>query len=131
MLMADIEKDLKIEYEVIRSNRKTFALQIKDGRLIVRVPLRARRVDVERFVYSHREWIEEHLEIYRERRALYGEIKPLTEDEMSELGEKAREVIPLKFCNTAVEILFTASEESLQYLTLVNELSIGGKHRGI
>ena len=92
--MADIEKDLKIEYEVIRSDRKTFALQIKDGGLIARVPLRARRVDVERFVYSHREWIEEHLEIYRERKALYGDLKPLTVDELGELGKKAREVIP-------------------------------------
>ena len=92
--MADIEKDLKIEYEVIRSNRKTFALQIKDGRLIARVPLRARRVDVERFIYSHREWIEEHLEIYRKRKALYADLKPLTENELGELGEKAREVIP-------------------------------------
>ena len=92
--MADIEKDLKIEYEVIRSDRKTFALQIKDGRLIARVPLRARRVDVERFVYSHRDWIEEHLEIYRKRKALYADLKPLTENELGELGEKAREVIP-------------------------------------
>ena len=92
--MADIEKDLKIEYEVIRSDRKTFALQIRDGRLIALVPLRARRVDVERFIYSHRDWIEEHLEIYRERKALYGEIKPLTENELGELGKKAREVIP-------------------------------------
>ena len=92
--MVDIEKDLKIEYEVIRSERKTFALQIKDGRLIARVPLRARRVDVERFIYSHREWIEEHLEIYRKRKALYADLKPLTENELGELGEKAREVIP-------------------------------------
>ena len=93
-MMRDREAALKIEYETIRSDRRTLALQIKDGRLIVRVPLRTRPIDVERFVYSHRDWIEQHLEIYRERRALYGEIKPLTEDELRELGEKAREVIP-------------------------------------
>ena len=61
--MTDREAALKIEYETIRSDRRTLALQIKDGRLIVRVPLRTRPIDVERFVYSHRDWIEQHLEI--------------------------------------------------------------------
>ena len=84
----------KIEYEVTRSSRRTLAIQIKSGKVIVRVPLKTRRIDVERFVSSHREWIDEHLSMYRERKALYDEILPLTDEEIEALASRAREVIP-------------------------------------
>ncbi|MDR0446193.1 MAG: DUF45 domain-containing protein, partial [Oscillospiraceae bacterium] len=35
------------EYELIRSRRKTIAMQARDGRLIVRAPMRASKKDIE------------------------------------------------------------------------------------
>ena len=48
-------------FEVHRSNRKTLALYVKAGKLIVRVPLGASRAEVEDFVHSNRIWIEHRL----------------------------------------------------------------------
>ena len=92
--MTDREGALKIEYELIRSDRRTISLQIKNGRLVVRAPRRMRLSDIESFVYSHREWIEEHIERCRERLELYREIEPLTSEEIKELAKRATEIIP-------------------------------------
>ena len=47
-----------IEYELIRSNRKTVSITVKpDGKVIVRAPLLASKRRIEQFVESKREWI--------------------------------------------------------------------------
>ena len=47
--------------EVQRSKRKTLALYVKPGKLIVRAPLDASKSEVEDFVHSNRAWIEKRL----------------------------------------------------------------------
>ena len=47
--------------EVQRSKRKTLALYVKPGKLVVRVPLDASKSEVENFVHSNRAWIEKRL----------------------------------------------------------------------
>ena len=55
-------------YELIRSSRKTVALQIKgDGRIIVRAPLRMSVKEIQRFVDSKAAWIEKHLVLIQQR----------------------------------------------------------------
>ncbi len=50
------------EFELIRSGRKTVALEItRDGRLLVRAPQRMKYDDILAFVRSHGQWIESHL----------------------------------------------------------------------
>ena len=49
------------EYNLIRSKRKTIALQIKDGAVEVRAPLKASKRDIDRFVASKEKWIENKL----------------------------------------------------------------------
>ena len=50
------------EYTVIRSRRRTLALEVtRDGSALVRAPLRASDADIARFVDSHRAWLEKHL----------------------------------------------------------------------
>ena len=50
------------EYTVIRSRRRTLALEVtRDGSALVRAPLRATDADIARFVDSHRAWLEKHL----------------------------------------------------------------------
>lgn len=57
-------------YELIRSRRKTLALEItRDGRLLVRAPLRCSQARIDAFVGAHAAWIEKHVAIQRERAA--------------------------------------------------------------
>ena len=49
-------------YELIRSRRETLALELtRDGRLIVRAPLRISRREIDAFVEKHKDWIVRHL----------------------------------------------------------------------
>ena len=49
-------------YELIRSRRKTLALELtREGRLIVRAPLRISRREIDAFVEKHKDWIARHL----------------------------------------------------------------------
>ena len=51
-----------MEYELIRSSRRTIAIQIKaDGRLIVRCPYHMPEERVRRFVLEKQDWIRKHL----------------------------------------------------------------------
>ena len=53
---------MRLDYRIIRSNRKTIALQIKpDGHLEVRCPRKMTEDAVRRFVESKASWIEKHL----------------------------------------------------------------------
>ena len=55
-------------YRVIRSSRKTLALEItRDCEVIVRAPRRCSVREIEKLVDSHTDWIERHLESVRKR----------------------------------------------------------------
>ncbi|MCD7745335.1 MAG: M48 family metallopeptidase [Lachnospiraceae bacterium] len=46
------------EYTLIRSQRKTMAIQVKnDGQLVVRAPMRMSQREIQQFVQSHSDWI--------------------------------------------------------------------------
>ena len=78
---------MQIQYHVIRSARKTLAIQIQpDGSIIVRAPLRMPAKDIHAFVAEKASWIEKHLP--------KTEITPLTETELRGLAEAARTDIP-------------------------------------
>lgn len=50
-----------LEYTLIRSSRKTLALNIdRDGRLIVRAPYRLSVEKIEQFIAEKADWIEKH-----------------------------------------------------------------------
>lgn len=44
-------------YELIRSGRRTLALEVRGGHVIVRAPYRTPQATIDRFVASHAEWI--------------------------------------------------------------------------
>ena len=63
-----------MEYELIRSKRKSIAIEItRDCRLIVRAPSRCARAEIDRFVNSRRDWIESHMESQRLRAVAHPE----------------------------------------------------------
>ena len=82
-------------YELIRSSRKTLALEItRDCRVVVRAPHRLPRDRIDAFVAQHEAWIASHLERQRQRVAAM----PLapTQEEIAALKARAREILPPK-----------------------------------
>ena len=51
----------QFQCEIVRQKRKTLGLYVKHRWVEVRVPLRASKRDVETFIATHRDWIEERL----------------------------------------------------------------------
>ena len=46
-----------MDYEIIRSRRRTVALEVtREGRVLVRAPLRMPQGEIERFVDGHAAW---------------------------------------------------------------------------
>ena len=82
-------------YELIRSRRKTLALEItREGRLLVRAPLRCSQTRIDAFVTGPAAWIEKHLETQRQKAALRP--PPPTEAEIQALKERAQSELPEK-----------------------------------
>ncbi len=83
------------EYDLIRSRRRTLALEItEDCRIVVRAPNTLSRSRIDAYVERHSAWIKQHLEIQR-RRAAARPPAP-TEAEVVMLKVKAQEVLPPK-----------------------------------
>lgn len=78
-------------YELIRSDRKTLGLQVKDGRVIVRAPRRATVQQIERFVRKHEAWIENALSRQAAKKAAHPEP---TAAERAEYIRLAKEMLP-------------------------------------
>ena len=83
-----------MDYDLIRSDRKTFAAQIKGNRLIIRVPKRAKDSEIERFILQNKNWIDTHMAKAQAREKALETCGRLTQDEIEELYEKAARVIP-------------------------------------
>ncbi len=85
---------MKYKYTLIRSSRKTVALQIKDGKIIVRAPRQLTRAQTDDFVRQHEGWIEKHLKEAQAKEEQAGAQTRLTMEELQKLGEQACRVIP-------------------------------------
>ena len=85
---------MQVEYKVIRSKRKTLALQIHpDGSVIVRAPLKMPAKDIHAFVEEKAEWIAKHLP--------KAPIMPFTDDEIRQLAEAAQLDLPQRVTHFA------------------------------
>ena len=82
------------QIEIIRSDRRTYALQIKDGRVLVRVPRRTAQKEIDALLEKHRDWIARNLQKQTRQKAEAAALPPLTEAEIRSLAEKARAVFP-------------------------------------
>ena len=92
-----------MNYELIRSNRKTIALQIKgDGRIIVRAPLRMAARDIQRFVDSKAAGIEKHLGIIQQRQQPAA--SAFTLKQLQQLADAAKQDLPRRVARFAALI---------------------------
>ncbi len=83
-----------IQYTLIRSARSTIWLEIRDGKLIVRAPRNVPLAEVEAVIRKKENWIRKHLEKSREELEAVRNIRPLTTEELRELGRRAVEYLP-------------------------------------
>lgn len=80
-----------MEYTILRSNRRTLALEVKrDGSVWVRAPFVCRTGEIEKFVCSHQKWIEKA----RLRQSKRTDPAELSEAEIAALRQKAKEILP-------------------------------------
>ena len=87
--------------EIIRSDRKTISLQIKDGTVLVRAPKRATQKEIEALLDQHKRWIEKHLRAQQTRTEALQALPPLTPEEIRALGAKACEIVPPRVAHFA------------------------------
>lgn len=82
-----------IGYELIRSDRRTLAIQVRgDGQVIVRAPRRTSQAEIQRFVDAKAGWIARQLEKIRQRQARTGSV--LSPEELQALADAATQDIP-------------------------------------
>jgi len=86
--------------EIIRSNRKTVAIQISgNGEVIVRAPLRMPRAEIMKFVDSKADWIAKHQEAIRNRPQTTESV--FSEAELQQLAAAAKEDMPRRVAKFA------------------------------
>lgn len=83
-----------MEFEVIRSNRKSLGAEIKQGKLIIRAPLDATNEDINNFMLKNKKWFETHLAEAQAHEKAMKSVHRLTDEEIQALANQALEVIP-------------------------------------
>jgi len=80
------------DFEIIRSERRTLALEItENAKILVRAPRRCSKAYIQCFVENHTDWIDAHIEKQR----LRAQNRPVLSDEdCKELTERAKNEIP-------------------------------------
>lgn len=80
-----------MEVTVIRKNRKTLCLEVKnDGSVVLKAPLFLSEKEISKFLKKHEVWIENKRKSQAKRKEHYD----LTEEEKEILRQKAKEFLP-------------------------------------
>ena len=85
-----------MEYEIVRSRRKTISLQMTPKGLIVRAPLRAADGQIAELVARHGAWIEKQRRRIAAAEQSLADLGSLTEEELQRLTEEARRELPAR-----------------------------------
>ena len=83
-----------MEYQVIRSARKTVAAEITAQGVLVRAPLRMTDKEIAAFVEKNRDKIERYLERAKARRDSLPDEPPLTPEDVKKLADEAKAYLP-------------------------------------
>lgn len=84
---------VEIKISIIRSDRKTLSIQLKNGEIIARAPLRMKDKEIYNFIESKKSWIEKTLAKIEEREKAISDVEPFTDEEIKALAEKAKVII--------------------------------------
>lgn len=83
-----------MEYEVIRSGRKTIAIEIGRGRVIVRAPFHVTDKYIVKYLTRNKDMIEKYLEKDEKRWDKVRDLVPYTGEELNKMKEEAGRKIP-------------------------------------
>lgn len=86
-----------IQITVIRSNRRTIAIQVNpDLTVTVRAPRDATKRDIQSILREKEPWIQKHMEKMKDKKAQFEamDVEPFTHDEIQKWKERASEYIP-------------------------------------
>ena len=90
-----------ITYQIIRSNRKTIAIQITPtGEVVVRCPQRMPTAQIQAFLEEKQDWLRKHLEKIESR----PDLPRFTEAQIRDLADKALKTIPQRVAYFAQRI---------------------------
>lgn len=115
-----------VRFEVIRSNRKTIAIEITSGgEVLVRAPYFMKDAEIHKFIKEKEHWITGHLKKAGERQKEREEIRKLTMEEVQGLADQALRVIPEK-------VRYYAKMMNVQYgrITIRNQKTRWGSCSG-
>jgi predicted metal-dependent hydrolase len=87
-----------INIKIIRSRRKTIALQIQNGEAVLRSPIKASITELEYFAHKHQHWLQDKLAQASQRISAYPDYA-LTQGSQIDILGKA---IGLRFCQTGL-----------------------------
>ena len=93
-----------MEYQLIRSARKTLAIEVRGVQIVVRAPNRYSQKMIDDFVTEHEEWLKAKITKNAENSKAIEQIGFLSESEISSLAEKARNYIPQRVAMFAAVI---------------------------
>ncbi len=95
--------------EIMRSKRKTLSVQIRsDGSVIARAPIRMPESEIAEFLSKKSARIEKYVLKAQENNKKLESVKPFTEDELREMADKARRVIPerVKYYSAVIGVTY-------------------------
>lgn len=86
-----------IDIKLIRSNRKTIAIEITSiGEVIVRAPRHVPEAEIQQFVDTKSDWLAKHLQKFEKSKDTLQTEGKLTPNEINRLMKLAKQVIPAK-----------------------------------
>ncbi|MCD7864168.1 MAG: M48 family metallopeptidase [Lachnospiraceae bacterium] len=83
-----------MDYKIIRSGRKTLAIQVNKDGVVVRAPYRVSDAEINRFVSERQSWILKHQEKLALELSDRPTVERLTDQDIQELADEALKVIP-------------------------------------
>ncbi len=83
-----------MEYQLIRSARKTLAIEIRGTNVIVRAPNRCSQKKIDEFVAEHESWLKDKIRKNAEKEREAEKRGLLSNDDIKILAQKALEYIP-------------------------------------
>ena len=94
MVRSGSQAQKVMQYKLIRSDRKTVSLQVRNGEIVVRAPRRLSKSAIDRFVQKHADWIRKQQEKQSQAKAAAPQSARavLTEQEHEELKNRAKTV---------------------------------------
>lgn len=112
-----------MEYTLVRSKRKTVALQINaEGELIVRAPMLYSERKIKKLVEEHREWIENKKAESIERKRNHPE---LSKEEIAAYKKQAKDLLPALTKNSPQSWALNTEPLKLHPLKSVSALVAG------